>query len=385
MIKYNFFDNLISKLDKISFVDLKKVFIDLSDKYSNIRTVFNSMAEGVLVIDSDESVLFYNKTGCRLFQIQQISEGTSLKNAISNTKIYDLLKRLISKNDKIITEEIKLENEKYSYLQFSVYPLVKDGKIIGTIIIAEDITEKKESENKLKQIESIQALTTLTAGIAHEIKNPLGAMSIHVQLLEQEISKCKCMISEDLMYSLNIVNEEIERLNEIVVNFLYSVRPMTVNMTLTNLNEYLDKIIDLAQPEMQAKGIKFHKDFDKLPAVWLDENIFKQAVLNLIQNSIAAVENKKGIISIGAESRGSYVYINIKDNGDGIPDDIQLKIFDPYFTTKSYGTGLGLTIVYKIIREHKGEVTFSSGKGETVFSIRLPVPFTEKGLIEYDG
>lgn len=385
MVKSNFFDSLKNKLDKISFSDLKNFYTGLADKYSNIQTVFNSMAEGVLVIDNDKRIIFYNKVGVRLFRIKNPNEGILLSDAVTNDKIYSLLKILISKNDKIIAEEIKLDSEENIYLQFSVHPLVKDGKIVGSIIIGVDISEKKENENKLKQIESIQALTSLTAGIAHEIKNPLGAMSIHVQLLEQEISKCKCSGADDLRYSLNIVNEEIERLNEIVVNFLYSVRPMHLNLSLTNLTAFLNKIYDLVLPEVKSKDIRLRKNYTDLPSVWLDENVFKQALLNLIQNSIAAISEDDGVITIEAVQKESYVYINIKDNGVGIPDDVQLKIFDPYFTTKSYGTGLGLTIVYKIVREHKGEVTFNSTKSETVFTIKLPVPFTEKGLIEYDG
>lgn len=382
-IKSNFFESIKNKLERIDVIGLRDLFRELAEEHENLKTVFNSMAEGVLVIDIDENILFYNKMSCKIFQITPGLEKSNLINAINNQKIYDIIQKMLNKNDRIITEEMKLDDETFKYLSLSIHPLVKKGKIIGNILISEDITEKKESENKLKQMESIQALTSLTAGLAHEIKNPLGAIGIHVQLLDQEIRHCQCDTVEDLRYSLKIINEEIERLNEIVVNFLYSVRPLKAELQPIDFCEYLDKIGNFIQPELKQKQICLVKKYSELPPVWIDEDIFKQALINLIQNSIAAMDGKPGIITIQAYEKKGYIYFTVKDNGKGIPDAIQTKIFDPYFTTKPYGSGLGLTIVYKIIKEHSGEISFTSSPGETIFTIRLPISSNKNTLIEY--
>ena len=275
-----------------------------------------------------------------------------------------------------------LDSNNPKYISFSLYPLAKEGKIIGNIIILNDITLEKENKNKLRQAESLAALTTISAGIAHEIKNPLGAISIHIQLLEQELDKYKQGFSKDFKYSIEVIKEEIERLNNIVVDFLITVRPLKAELMLTNLNIFLDKFVNFITPELESKNIIIRRNFSDLPDVWLDEKYFKQALLNLIKNSIASIK-ENGIIEIEAYQKQNYLFLNIIDNGSGITEEIQPKVFNPYFTTKNTGTGLGLTIVYKIVKEHKGEISFSSKKGETIFTIKLPLSYIKEGLIEY--
>ncbi len=384
MFKANFYENIKNKIDKLELYSLKSLTAELIDDHTNLRTVFNSMAEGVLVINNSNQIQYYNKIASLIFGFSGNTEGVLIDKAIKNDKLLNLIKINLQKNDKLIIDEIKLENNIIKYGTVSVQPLVKNGKIIGNIIIIEDITEKKENEIKLKQIESIAALSAITAGIAHEIKNPLGAISIHIQLLQQEITKCNCKGAGDIKYSLDIVNEEIERLNEIVVNFLYSIRPVKADFNLVDTRQYLNRICELVKPELESKNIVLLKNYSDLPQIWLDENMFKQAFINLIQNSIASIEDR-GTIEISAYTNREFIVFDIKDNGKGIPEDIQSKIFDPYFTTKPSGSGLGLTIVYKVIKEHNADITFTSRPGETIFTIKMHIPFYKKSLIEYSG
>ncbi|HOV15058.1 MAG TPA: ATP-binding protein, partial [Spirochaetota bacterium] len=169
----------------------------------------------------------------------------------------------------------------------------------------------------------------------------------------------------------------------------FSVKPLKSVLMPVNLKDFLDKFLDFVLPELDTNHIKLKKNYGELPDIWLDENHLKQALLNLLQNSIHSIKEKgrdDGFIEIESYQEKNYVFINIVDNGKGIDENIRSKIFDPYFTTKSYGTGLGLTIVYKIIKEHNGDLSFSSTKGgETVFTLRFPIKHIEKGLIEYNG
>jgi two-component system, sporulation sensor kinase E len=385
MTKSNFLSSIQKKIDKFDIRTLKDCLYNLIDEFESIKIVFNSMAEGVLVLDLDKNVMFCNKMAVKLFEINnQNYIGMPFNKIIQNKKIIEAINNNIDKDEKTLDYEIRINSPYANFISFSIQPLVTDGKIIGNIIIINDISLNKENEKKLRQAESLAALTTISAGIAHEIKNPLGAIGIHIQLIEQEINKCKCKWSPDFKYSVKIIREEIERLSDIVNNFLFTVRPLKAELMPVDLNQFLDKFIEFVSPELETYRIILKKRYDKLPEVWLDEKIFRQALLNLVQNSISAIK-EDGIIEIESYQKQNYVYINFIDNGDGIPEEIQTKIFDPYFTTKNFGTGLGLTIVYKIIKEHNGEISFHSQKGETVFTIKLPVKIIQKGLIEYSG
>lgn len=388
MTKSNFLNSLQKKIDKFDIRTLKEFLNNIIEDFDSLKTVFNSMAEGVCVIDTERNIIFFNKAAAKFLDVSLNSTGIKLDKAIKKAKMFDIINNAIKNDEKLIDYEFNLDSPYAKYITISIQPLVREGKILGNIIILNDITIGKENEMRLRQAESISTLTNISAGIAHEIKNPLGAIGIHIQLIEQQINKCKCKWSDDFKYSTHIIKEEIDRLSDIVNNFLFTVKPLKSVLMPVNLKDYLDKFLDFILPELDTNHIKLKKNYNELPDVWLDENHMRQALLNLIQNSIHAIKNiniNHGFIEIESYQEKNYVYINIIDNGEGIGDNIQTKVFDPYFTTKNYGTGLGLTIVYKIIKEHNGDIYFSSNNDKTIFTIRLPSKHIEKGLIEYYG
>ncbi len=389
MISSNFFNTLKKKIDKLDKQTIKEILFETIKENENLKTVFNSMSEGVIVIDDERKVLLFNKTAIKLLGINQNFLNNDITKVITKEHILNNILKLLANNE-TNSIELKIDSRYATFILLSLYPLISEGKIIGNIISVKDISQQKESEKKLRHAESLAALTTFSAGIAHEIKNPLGAIAIYIQLLEKDIKNCKCNKAKDLEHSINVIKDEVERLTEILNNFLFTVRPLKPEFMLVNLKPFLDKFAEFIILELKANNIKLKKNYSSLPDVWIDEKLFKQALLNLIQNSISAIKNREnkdeeGIIEIDAYSQNNYVIIEITDNGIGIPEEIQNKIFDPYFTTKSNGTGLGLTIVYKIIKEHNGYISFISKKGETVFSIKIPCYNIEKGLIEYNS
>ena len=386
MINSNFLSTLKKKIDKLDIHTIKNLISDLIEELEMTKTVFNSMSEGVIVIENDDKIIFINKIALKILEINSnLVLGESIENTIPNNQIKSVIKTAIKNEEKIINYEFRINSEYTEFISLSLYPLVKNGKIIGNVIVIKDISLAKENERKLRHAEGLAAITIISAGIAHEIKNPLGAISIHVQLMEQEMKKCSCSLSEDLKYSLNVVKEEIDRLSEIVNNFLFAVRPLKPDLMLTNYKLFLDKFIALIHPELKSKKIKLLKNYSELSDIWMDEKYFKQALLNLLQNSIASLVNEKNpTIEIDAYIDNNSVITEIIDNGCGIPEENQTKIFDPYFTTKKFGTGLGLTIFYKIIKEHNGDASFTSKPGQTIFYIKLPLPYIDERLIEYN-
>lgn len=384
MMYSSFYTSIQKIIDKVDPSTLKNFLLDVIEENEVLKSLFNSMKEAVIVFDDDFHLFFFNKATLKFFSVTtKIEAINNLSEIISYEPLLNMLKSAVEKKEKIENFEFLIDSENRKYLNLSLYPFIQKNKISGNILVMQDITEAIENKNRLRQAESLAALTTISAGIAHEIKNPLAAIGIHVQLLEEELKNMN-NLSQNAILSFNVIREEIERLNNIINDYLFTVRPLNSQLNLVNLGEFLDNFIEFIKPELEVYNIKIIKEYEKLPEVWLDERYFKQALLNLVKNSVEAIKND-GVIKIKGYKKNNYVYISIIDNGPGIPIELQSKIFEPYFTTKSSGTGLGLTIVYKIIKDHKGEITFYSKEGETCFTIRLPLSFIEEGLIEYSG
>jgi signal transduction histidine kinase len=220
--------------------------------------------------------------------------------------------------------------------------------------------------------------------VAHEIKNPLGAIGIHIQLIKKSLQGKGRVGKRAVMKHLEVVTEEVERLNKIVVDFLFAVRPMDAHLELRDLNGILRDMVKFVEVETAQGDVKLNVELaEGLPKLLLDEKYIKQAVLNLVKNALGAMP-EGGVLTIRTERKGDYVRLQVTDTGIGIPPEYLDKIFEPYFTTKEFGSGLGLTIVYKIVKEHQGEITVDSepGKG-TTFTIKFPVPQPERQLIDY--
>ena len=231
--------------------------------------------------------------------------------------------------------------------------------------------------------------------MAHEIKNPLGAIGIHLQLIERRLGtepeELGSLAWEAIREAVDVIEEEVARLNQIVVDYLFAVRPMDVDLASGEVNDVLEELLRLLRPELKEADIALRVDLGhNLPRVLLDQRYLREALLNLIKNAIAAMmetpaTERPRVLSVSSFAGGDTVTIRIGDTGPGIPPEIQGKIFEPYFTTREFGSGLGLTLVYKIVKEHLGEIELDSkaGAGST-FAISIPVPQTEKRLLGYD-
>ncbi|MEI6875795.1 MAG: ATP-binding protein, partial [Spirochaetota bacterium] len=170
--------------------------------------------------------------------------------------------------------------------------------------------------------------------------------------------------------------------NKIVVDFLFAVRPMDIELRDSDPRELLRELADFIAPEAEQAGVGIETHFaEDSPRVLLDRRYMKQAILNLAKNAIAAMP-EGGKLSLGLSSKDDLVRISVSDTGLGIPPEVISKIFEPYYTTKETGTGLGLTITFKIVREHRGEITVDSAPGKgSVFTITLPVPQREQKFL----
>ncbi|MCL2720421.1 MAG: ATP-binding protein [Treponema sp.] len=390
----DFFRRILKKLDKLNEEKRRELLISAIGEIGLLENVLDSIDKGILVCDEAYNLIMVNKCAQRLIPMNY-TEGMKLKSAIKDDKIVEAFKNIIINREKVSDMEIDIENQgRNRLLSVNVVPLVQDKQITGTLIYIDDITEKRKDEARLRRAENLASLTTLAAGVAHEIKNPLGSISIHLQLLQKALAKKinsfekKDEVSIDLSFDkyFDVLKEEVERLNRIVVDFLFAVRPMNLELREGNINKLISQIMDFVRYEMEQLNIICFLELDEnLPNILIDERFLKQAILNLVKNAQTAMP-EGGVFTIATNYADNEIRISVCDTGIGISKENLGKIFEPYFTTTETGTGLGLTQVYKIIREHHGEISVDSMPGTGAeFKIILPMPQKDTRFLEYNG
>jgi signal transduction histidine kinase len=377
---------VFKKLDKLDKNSVTELLLEISTEKELYKLVFDSMVEGVIVTDKDHKLILINRAMEEFIAASKNRRSfQDIESCTFDPEIKKILTGALARGEKILEREVYLARTDKSFT-LSVLPLLHGGDLFGHVIILMDITEKRVKEVQLRQAESLAALTTLSAGVAHEIKNPLTSIDIHIQLLDREIAGFKDEKVKNIKNLLAIVKEEIRRLNSIVQDFLFTVRPMSMTLSRESVNEILRDMIDFLKYELGEANIEVAFDLDEdLPTVLVDPKYLKQALLNVIKNAMQAIGSGGEIRVATEESPDGDVVIRIVDNGEGIPESIMGKIFEPYFTTRRSGTGLGLVIVYKIVKELGGEIKVKSKEGEgTAFSIKLPAYEKKKRLLTYE-
>ncbi|MBU0928922.1 MAG: PAS domain-containing protein [Spirochaetes bacterium] len=376
-----FLERAMEKVSRMNEDSIRGLLRVLADENERLDAVLDSMMDGIVVCDEDHAPILVNKAAERLLPVSQVELfDAPLWESVRDDELSDFFDKALNGEESIIDREFALDTKAGTrIIAVSVTPLVRDRRIRGTLIHVEETTDKRRREARLRRAESLASLTTLAAGVAHEIKNPLGSISIHVQLMRKAL---KGKAEEPLTRYLDIVTEEIDRLNKIVVDFLFAVRPMDITPINDDANALLRELAEFMRLEVESAGISLSVEYAKdAPPVPFDRRYLKQALLNLVKNATAAMPDG-GELRLSTAATGDELKIAVEDSGAGIPEDKLGKIFEPYFTTKENGTGLGLTLTYKIIKEHGGDISVTSKPGQgSSFVITLPIPQRERRMI----
>lgn len=377
----------LDRLDQFPKKEVEKLVRMQIAEADMLDAILEESPIGHLLI-KDKIIRYVNTSFCTLLPtdrryLRKNAEGKHIKDLVVDKEVLDYLVTLSAKN-------VRDEKEFNFQVGSEVRTILITHRIVETEegdyldINVRDVTEEKRREARLRRSESLASMTTMAAGIAHEIKNPLAAMQIHLQLLHKAFVKKTALTEEDASRYLNVIEEEIERLNRIAVDFLFAVRPMNIDLKLCSVDEILKGLCEFISPEIESHGIKLVWQVEKyLPKLMMDKQHINQALLNIIQNAIHAMDDG-GTLTLSVKNDGDFVLFLISDTGCGIKEENLAKIFEPYFTTKATGTGLGLTNVYKIVKEHSGDISVESkvGKG-TTFYIRLPVPTSQRVQLDH--
>lgn len=244
--------------------------------------------------------------------------------------------------------------------------------VVGLVVHVTDVTERALIEDRLRRMERYMGLGAMAAGLQHEIRNPLSALSLHLQLLKEKFADESSSPAMDEM--LDVVQTEAKRLNEVLGSFDKYATLVAQGRRHVDLIPLLDKLTRFLRPqaEINGVGIKLSADSDASATVDADSVQLKQVFLNLALNSLAAMPNG-GELSIQVSHADQRLFVDVIDTGSGIPPEVQSRVFDPYFTTRSQGTGMGLAICEKIVRQHGGDIAFTTSAKGTTFRVTLPL------------
>ena len=393
------------KAEKLSKEQLLSLLEDVVDENENLYSVLESLSTGLLIINDDFRLLRYNTIAESWLPFsERLEDILGSENAIweyvEDEDVSNFLRNCMETNVTNCSEDFSTVTSGGSvrFLTITISPLVNEGELNGKVILVRDITEKKNQDILLHRMENLANLTNLAAGMAHEIKNPLGAISIHIQLIQKALAKAR--ENEDKLPApkfvedhIDVVNEEIDHLNKLVMDFLLAVRPVKAQLELKDPDKLIENLINFFKPEFNREGIEvLYKASESNKRILLDEKLFRDVIMNISQNSLAAIKSKYNDKRDGAKFcvsntvRDNKFIITIADNGCGMSEESLSKIFEPYYTTKANGTGLGMTMVYKIIKEFSGEIVVDSKEGEgTAFTITFPIPQKDTKLLSSES
>ncbi|HOJ70401.1 MAG TPA: ATP-binding protein [Syntrophorhabdaceae bacterium] len=250
---------------------------------------------------------------------------------------------------------------------------------IGTLIesyneMVEKLAEREELQEKLKKSEQLSIIGQLSSGIAHEIRNPLNFLSLSIGHIKERISESDIVDKNDLIKLMDNITKEIYRVNELIHNFLLLGRPIVLNREWVSVEVIISEAIEILKDKLR-KGIYINVvNNDGNDSIYCDREYMRLCLINLIINAIQAITDDEGTITIEYGRDGDYSYITVSDSGKGIPPSEMDRIFEPYYSTKKFGVGLGLTITKRFVEEHGGAITIISEEDKGT-SITIKVPY----------
>jgi signal transduction histidine kinase len=394
-MKAGFLEKLIGRLGKIGPEEVQNYLLRLAQEKGFLETVFNAIQEGIIVTDSSGRITYLNDGACELFGL----DGEDSVGKLLEERVRGLDWNALTRSGGPVTRDLEIFYPSNRFINFYIVPLVIESRFdrneniaaadrgyseqVGYAIIMRDITESRRTAEKTIESERLNALTLLAAGVAHDLGNPLNSLNIHLQLMERQARKLKGKERDELQHSIEICRGEINRLDSIVTQFLRAIRPSRPQLQPENINAIVEEAVRFFSAEIEARDIVVETELrSDLPLLQLDRGQMKQAFYNVIKNSFEAMK-RRGILRIRTDLDESHVRVSFIDSGGGMSAETLSHVFEPYYTTKERGTGLGLLIVRRIVREHGGELAIEStqGKGLTL-SIRLPLKEQRVRMLE---
>jgi signal transduction histidine kinase len=351
--------------------NVEEVFSALKEGLDQIMTnlqdgivLFTRDARAVLVSDSVERFLGINR---------KMILGAELHEVFSrSTRLGSMVRESFDARMALVQEEITTETGRHVEISLDFIHDDQGGapqEALGALLTLHDLESVREIEGELELSRRMAAIGRLTSGVGHEVKNPINAIVVHLELLRNKLGGS----DEKTLRHLEIIQSEIQRLDRVVQTLVDFSRPVELQLQDQDLRGVVSSVLMLASAEFETRNVYVESDLPDRPVMAkVDADLLKQAVLNIVLNGAQAMTGG-GTLSVRLAEDGRMVLLSIHDEGGGIPDEIRDKIFDLYFTTKKDGSGIGLAMTYRIVQLHNGSVEVESGQTTgTTFTLRFP-------------
>ena len=324
--------------------------------------ILQSVPSGVISLDSSLRITKVNSAAEKILEIR----AEEVIGRHSTDIFREPLKAILEGRHAIGREEFQYTtvSGKHVHIGFTLTPLRDMQRVtIGQLMVFTDLTELKALESQAELRDRLSSLGEMAAGMAHELRNPMGVIAGYAKMLARRIDPAMGHIVDSIM-------NEIAVMDRIIGDFLSFARPTELTVTTVDLSQLIENC--LSHPRTAREDIVVYSEIDGIPAIQGDEILLRQAFTNLVQNAFEAMP-MGGTLRVAFSVDDAGVEVAVSDTGHGIPETIREKIFLPFYTTKDRGTGLGLAIVHKIIVSHQGSVAVESGEGCTTFRVRIPL------------
>ena len=347
--------------------DVKEVFSALKE---NLDQIMANLQDGLMLFTSDFRAVLVSASaerfigkprgemlGCTPTEI--FSERTALGNAILEA---------FKTRQPVNAEEIETENGRR--LQLALDFIEEHGERIGALLTLRDAESVHRIEDEIELSRRLAAIGRLTSGVAHEVKNPINAIVVHLEVMRQKLKE----VDPDTRRHIDVIGSEIQRLDRVVQTLVDFTRPVELRLMDTDLRKLVDDVVVLASPAAEQNQVHLERQTgQEVLRTRIDVDLVKQAVLNIVINGVQAMPDG-GTMQLKMRREGENALLTIRDQGQGIPEDIRDKVFNLYFTTKKGGSGIGLAMAYRVVQLHHGSLEFQSLAGEgTTFYLRFPL------------
>lgn len=367
-------NNLKSMMQQVLYISGEAASMAQIRQYAD--KFFDNIQSAIITIDSTGKITSFNHVACETIGVNEDSILRKNIKEIKDVRIMPIIKLLtdgLEKDVIYIKHIIKVKNDNGMDTPIMINTSVQkdaSGKLLGVIGVFRSVEEVKQLEESIIRAKNLEALGALSAGMAHEIRNPLTSIKGYAQYIKLELGS-----DNELDSDISIIISEVDRLNGIIDRFLAFARPKELKLEQCNINKIVNFVISLIKKDRLADNIEVITELSELPLLTIDFEQMEQVILNIVINAIQAMPNG-GTLKINTKynKASNIVQLEIMDTGEGIISENQDKIFEPFFTTKEKGTGLGLAICSRIVENHKGIIEVNSTQNAgTMFIIKLPV------------
>jgi PAS domain S-box-containing protein len=350
--------------------DVKEVFSALKE---NLDQMMANLQDGVMLFTSDSNAVLVSASAERFVGRprgemlgRQPAEIFSRESLLGRT----ILEAFASRQ---AVEQEEIEDAQGHHIQVSLDFIEESGERIGALLTLRDAESVHRIEDEIELSRRLSAIGRLTSGVAHEVKNPINAIVVHLEVLRQKMKE----IDPDTRRHVDVISSEIQRLDRVVQTLVDFTRPVELRLNDMDLRKVAEDVVMLASPAAEKHNVLIEREAgpDPLP-VRIDTDLVKQAVLNIVLNGVQAMP-EGGTLRMAVKRDGDGAVLSVRDQGAGIPEDIRDKVFNLYFTTKSGGSGIGLAMAYRVVQLHHGSVEFTSIIDHgTTFYLRFPLAET---------